>query len=217
MAGKTQLIDRIVARGSSRAAATAAVEAVLAEVTALLADGERVTLTGFGSFDPVERAARTARNPRTGATVDVPAARVVRFHPGAGLRSALGGGPVPDAPSLPGAVAAAPARESNVTRGRGKKPTAPVAETAGAVGGVEPAAAATSTRSSTKKLDEKKLDKKKLDKKKLDTKADEKPGKKPDTKSGKTSDKKSGTTSAKTSDKKSGKTSGKKSGKKHKK
>jgi DNA-binding protein HU-beta len=65
---------------------------VLAEITAALAAGERVTLTGFGTFEAVARAERTARNPRTGATVAVAATTVARFHPGTALRDAVAAG-----------------------------------------------------------------------------------------------------------------------------
>ncbi|MBT0994658.1 HU family DNA-binding protein [Cellulomonas sp. DKR-3] len=192
MAGKTQLIDRIVARGSSRAAASAAVDAVLAEVTALLAEGERVTLTGFGSFDPVERAARTARNPRTGASVEVAAARVVRFHPGAALRTAVGGGPVPSAGPVTEVVpvertsgSRRVATAASAGRTDGTKAAQELAEQAGKT------ARKTSDAKTAKKPD-----------KKSEKKADKKVGKNSDKKAGKKSDKKSG--------KKSGKHSGKK-------
>lgn len=92
MVGKSQIVDAIAARGSSRVAAAAAVDAVLAEITAALAAGERVTLTGFGTFDAVARAERTARNPRTGEAVTVAATTVARFHPGAALREAVASG-----------------------------------------------------------------------------------------------------------------------------
>jgi DNA-binding protein HU-beta len=108
MPGKSHIVDRIAERGWSRADAGAAVDAVLEEITAALAAGERVTLTGFGTFEPAPRAARTARNPRTGATVDVAATTVARFHPGAGLRARVGGGA---APSTSGANGAAPRRQ----------------------------------------------------------------------------------------------------------
>jgi DNA-binding protein HU-beta len=108
MPGKSHIVDRIAERGWSRADAGAAVDAVLEEITAALAAGERVTLTGFGTFEPAPRAARTARNPRTGATVDVAATTVARFHPGAGLRARVGGGA---APSTSGANGAEPRRQ----------------------------------------------------------------------------------------------------------
>ncbi|WP_421734339.1 HU family DNA-binding protein [Cellulomonas sp.] len=93
MTGKSQIADRIAARGASRSAAAAAVDAVLGEITAALAAGERVTLTGFGTFEAAGRAARTARNPRTGQTLEVAATTVARFHPGATLRARVAGEP----------------------------------------------------------------------------------------------------------------------------
>src|SRR5690349_145024 len=111
MPGKSQIADRIAARGPSKAAAAAAVEAVLDEITAALAAGERVTLTGFGTFEATGRAARTGRNPRTGEALEVAATTVARFHPGATLRSRVAagaGGPlgsVADLTSLQGLAA----------------------------------------------------------------------------------------------------------------
>jgi DNA-binding protein HU-beta len=92
MVSKSQLAQRIAARGATPAQAAHAVDAVLGEITAALAAGEKVTFVGFGTFEPVARGARTARNPRTGETVPVAAATVPRFHPGAGLRTAVDGG-----------------------------------------------------------------------------------------------------------------------------
>ncbi|MFS0704660.1 HU family DNA-binding protein [Cellulomonas sp. 179-A 9B4 NHS] len=93
MAGKHEIVERVAARtadgGGTRAQASEAVEAVLTEITAALVAGERVTLTGFGTFEPVARAERFARNPRTGETVRVAATTVTRFRPGAGLRAAV--------------------------------------------------------------------------------------------------------------------------------
>ena len=94
MVSKSQLAERIAARGASHAQAAHAFDAVLGEITAALAAGEKLTLVGFGSFEPVARAARTARNPRTGETVPVAAATVPRFHAGAGLKAAVDGGSV---------------------------------------------------------------------------------------------------------------------------
>ena len=92
MPGKSQIADRIAARGASRVAAAAAVEAVLDEITTALAAGERVTLTGFGTFEATARAARTGRNPRTGEPLEVAATTVARFHPGATLRAQVAAG-----------------------------------------------------------------------------------------------------------------------------
>lgn len=54
-----------------------------------LANGETVSIPGFGSFTTVTRAARTARNPRTGETIDVPAKPAVKFKPAKALKDAV--------------------------------------------------------------------------------------------------------------------------------
>lgn len=59
------------------------------EIAQRLAEGGRVELRGFGTFSTRERDARTGRNPRTGATVDVPAKRVPYFKPGKEMRERL--------------------------------------------------------------------------------------------------------------------------------
>lgn len=54
-----------------------------------LANGEKVVITGFGTFEVRERAASKGRNPRTGATVDIPATNIVKFKPGKALKEAV--------------------------------------------------------------------------------------------------------------------------------
>ena len=88
---KQELVDAVGERLGDRKAAAVAVEAVLGTVTSALADGERVALFGFGVFERVERGARTARNPSTGGTVEVPATSVARFRPGQALKDAVNG------------------------------------------------------------------------------------------------------------------------------
>ena len=62
--------------------------AALTEViTQEMAAGNKVSVQGFGVFTSKVRAARTARNPKTGGTVDVPAKRVVKFAPGSGFNN----------------------------------------------------------------------------------------------------------------------------------
>lgn len=99
MVSRSELATRLARNGASHAQAAHAVDMVLHEITAALVAGERVALTGFGTFEPVARAGRTARNPRTGASVQVPAATVARFHPGARLRAALQSGDAGAAPA----------------------------------------------------------------------------------------------------------------------
>jgi len=54
-----------------------------------LKKGNSVTLVGFGTFTVGKRAARTGRNPRTGAAIKIKAARVPKFRPGKGLKDSL--------------------------------------------------------------------------------------------------------------------------------
>lgn len=85
---RSDLITRMTERlGGDRASAVAAVNGVLEEIEAGVARGERVTLTGFGTFERRARAARTARNPRTGAAVRVDASVVPVFRAATGFKS----------------------------------------------------------------------------------------------------------------------------------
>ncbi|MCO7218575.1 HU family DNA-binding protein [Klenkia sp. PcliD-1-E] len=87
---KTDLVSKLTERlGGDRATAVAAVNGVLEEIGNSVARGERVALTGFGTFDRRERAARTARNPRTGESVDVRATTVPVFRAGTAFRALL--------------------------------------------------------------------------------------------------------------------------------
>jgi DNA-binding protein HU-beta len=94
---KSELVARLTERlGGDRALATAAVNGVLEEIQGSVASGERVSLTGFGTFDRRERAARMGRNPQTGATIQLAASVSPVFRPGTGFRSLLsenGGSP----------------------------------------------------------------------------------------------------------------------------
>lgn len=59
--------------------AKASLDIVVTSMTEALAEGETIALVGFGTFDIVEKAARTAKNPRTGESVEVPAHKAPRF------------------------------------------------------------------------------------------------------------------------------------------
>ena len=87
---KSELIDVIAAEAEiSKAAAGRALDATVAAVTDALKAGDSVSLIGFGTFSVGERAARTGRNPRTGNTLKIKAAKVPKFRPGKGLKDAL--------------------------------------------------------------------------------------------------------------------------------
>ncbi len=87
---KTELIDRIAeAADISKASASRALDATLEAITDSLKASDPVSLVGFGTFTVRERAARTGRNPQTGASIQIAAAKVPAFKPGKALKDAL--------------------------------------------------------------------------------------------------------------------------------
>ena len=87
---KSELIDRIAEDADiSKASAGRALDATLDAITQSLKDADPVSLVGFGTFLVRERAARTGRNPQTGATINIAAAKVPAFKPGKALKDAL--------------------------------------------------------------------------------------------------------------------------------
>ena len=87
---KSELIDHIAKQADiSKAAATRALEAMIGGVKATLKKNNSVSLVGFGTFSVSKRAARTGRNPRTGAAIKIKSAKVPKFRPGKALRDAL--------------------------------------------------------------------------------------------------------------------------------
>jgi DNA-binding protein HU-beta len=87
---KSEMIDAI-AEGAdiSKAAAGRALDAMVDAVTETLKKGETVNLIGFGTFEVRDRAARTGRNPQTGATIQIPAAKSPAFKAGKALKDAV--------------------------------------------------------------------------------------------------------------------------------
>ena len=87
---KTELIEHIAKQADiSKAAATRALEAMIGGVKSTLKKNNSVSLVGFGTFSVGKRAARSGRNPRTGATIKIKAAKVPKFRPGKALKDAL--------------------------------------------------------------------------------------------------------------------------------
>jgi DNA-binding protein HU-beta len=87
---KREIVGRIALDANlTRAQAARALEALLAGIQASLARGDRVTLSGFGSFGVAHRKARCIRNPRGGGQLMVQAKRVPRFAPAAELKTAV--------------------------------------------------------------------------------------------------------------------------------
>jgi DNA-binding protein HU-beta len=87
---KTELIDFIAANADiSKAVAARALESTIEAVKVTLEKGNSVSLVGFGTFAVGKRAARVGRNPRTGASIKIKAAKVPKFRPGKALKDAL--------------------------------------------------------------------------------------------------------------------------------
>lgn len=89
---KQELVTQVAGQaGISKPQATAAVNAVFEAIQDALKSGDAVTLIGFGTFDVRERAERSARNPRSGEPITIPASRVPHFKAGKALRGAVAG------------------------------------------------------------------------------------------------------------------------------
>ncbi|WP_283744037.1 HU family DNA-binding protein [Sideroxydans sp. CL21] len=90
MSNKSDLIEAIAKSADiSKAAAGRALDATIESIKKSLKKGELVSLVGFGSFYVGKRAARNGRNPRTGATIKIKAAKVPKFRAGKGLKDAV--------------------------------------------------------------------------------------------------------------------------------
>jgi len=87
---KTELVDHIASAADiSKAAAGRALDAAVDAIKDALKNGDTVNLIGFGTFYVGERAARTGRNPRTGKTLTIEAAKSPKFRAGKGLKDAV--------------------------------------------------------------------------------------------------------------------------------
>jgi len=90
---KHELIDAISSEtGASRAEAGRFLDAVINQITKTVADGNKVTLTGFGTFESVTRAARTGRNPKTGELIQIVATVTPKFSAGATFKAEVKAG-----------------------------------------------------------------------------------------------------------------------------
>ena len=91
LVNKAQLIDAVaVAADLPKTVASRALDAVLDSISAALASGDSVALIGFGTFAVKDRAARIGRNPKTGAEIQIKAAKVPNFKAGKALKDAVG-------------------------------------------------------------------------------------------------------------------------------
>lgn len=88
---KAQLVEAIADKMGGRQQAADAVDAVLDAIVRAVVSGDRVSVTGFGSFEKVDRPARYARNPQTGERVRVKKTSVPRFRAGQGFKDLVSG------------------------------------------------------------------------------------------------------------------------------
>ena len=87
---KSELIDHIAQQADiSKASAARALEALIGGVQGALKKGESVSIVGFGTFAVTKRQERVGRNPRTGGTLHIKAAKLPKFRPGKGLKDAV--------------------------------------------------------------------------------------------------------------------------------
>ena len=87
---KVELVEAVAEEtGLTKADATKAIDATFKAITNALANGDKVPLVGFGTFDVSKRAAREGRNPRTGETVTIAARNAVTFKAGSALKDAV--------------------------------------------------------------------------------------------------------------------------------
>jgi len=84
---KADLIKKMAAEaGITQSQAGKALNSLVEGISKSLAKGERVTIVGFGTFSVVERKARSGRNPKTGAPLQIPARKVPKFAAGKSLK-----------------------------------------------------------------------------------------------------------------------------------
>jgi DNA-binding protein HU-beta len=122
---KAQLIEALADHyDGSKAEAGKALNAVVETITRQTAAGEKVSITGFGVFEKVPRAARMVRNPRTGERKRAKATAVPRFRAGSDLKAYVSGAKKLPKAGAKKASAAAAARKGSPTKASANKSTA---------------------------------------------------------------------------------------------
>ncbi|MGY4104147.1 HU family DNA-binding protein [Ignavigranum ruoffiae] len=90
MANKAELVEKVASKTNlTKKDVTATVEALFQSIEEILADGDKVQIIGFGTFEVRERAARKGRNPQTGEEIKIKATRVPGFKAGKALKDAV--------------------------------------------------------------------------------------------------------------------------------
>ena len=171
---KAELIDVLTQKlGSDRRQATAAVENVVDTIVRAVHKGDSVTITGFGVFEQRRRAARVARNPRTGETVKVKPTSVPAFRPGAQFKAVVSGAQrLPsEGPAVKRGVVASGAKKAPAKKAPAKKAPAKKAPAKKVVAKKAPAKKAPAKKVVAKKAPAKKVVAKKAPVKKVAAKA----------------------------------------------
>jgi DNA-binding protein HU-beta len=146
---KAELIDALAVRLGDKKSAASALDAVLAEIQTAVTKGDKVAITGFGVFEKRVRAARTARNPRTGESVKVKKTSVPAFRAGASFKDQVASGKVPKATAAAKKTAAAPAKRAAATKATATKTATKAATKAPAKTAAAKKTAAKTTRAAT--------------------------------------------------------------------
>jgi DNA-binding protein HU-beta len=90
---KAELIESVASKVDlPRATAERAVNTMFDEMTAALRQGDKVNISGFGTFSVSTRKARTGRNPKTGESIEIAASRAAKFKPGKTLKDEINDG-----------------------------------------------------------------------------------------------------------------------------
>ncbi len=122
---RSELIDAVARElALTKREAEAAVGAVFGNIVDEVRSGRRVSLVGFGSFNPTRRAARTGRNPQTGAPVAIPASRGVRFGASNTLKDIVNGKAEPAAREVVTVPAKSTAKKSTARKTTARKTAA---------------------------------------------------------------------------------------------
>jgi DNA-binding protein HU-beta len=167
LVNKSQLIDALATRfEGNKKAASHALESVLDTITREVAKGEKVAITGFGSFEKRVREARWVRNPQTGARIKAKKTSVPKFTAGADLKNVVSG--AKKLPKLTVAAAAPAVKKATATAKKAttKKTTAKKTTAKKSAPAKKAAAKKTTTRKTAKKAPAKKAPAKKAPAKK---------------------------------------------------
>ncbi|MGI4894329.1 MAG: HU family DNA-binding protein [Janthinobacterium lividum] len=121
---KAEMVDALETQLGGKRQATMAVEAIVELITVTVAKGDKVAISGFGTFEKQARNARTGRNPRTGEAVKIKKTSVPRFRPGTAFKEV-----VSDTKALRAFTAASKERAAGTATGIRVPSTAPAAST----------------------------------------------------------------------------------------